>query len=378
MAQSAAAAEPGPVLTIEPGPVLTIVVPTFNERDNVAELTRRLNMTLSGVEWEVVFVDDNSPDGTGEAIHALGRADRRVRCLRRIGRRGLSSACMEGMLSSGAPFLAVMDGDLQHDESLLKPMLALLEADDADLVIGSRYVVPGSVEGWGARRRRISRLATRLSGLVMPIEIADPMSGFFMLRREVFESAMRRVSGVGFKILLDLLASSDRPLRLRELPYRFRNRSAGTSKLDTRVGIDFLLLVIDKRVGRWVPARLVLFGAVGGTGTLVHLAILSAVYRGLDAGFVVSQALATLAAMVFNFALNNELTYRDQRLRGRGWIRGCFSFVLACSIGAVANVGVAGALYSGHTNWLLSAAAGIVVGTVWNYTATAFYTWRTR
>lgn len=360
------------------GPELTVVVPTFNESQNIVELTRRLGEVLAGVEWEVLFVDDDSPDDTAETVRRLAHVNRRVRVLHRIGRRGLASACIEGMLATSSPYLAVMDGDLQHDEALLPRMLGVLRGDEADMVVGSRYIDQGSVQGWDERRQHISRFATRLSHMIAKAPIADPMSGFFMLRRDVFHDAVRRLSGIGFKILLDILASAQAPVRVRELPYHFRDRLAGESKLDGKAVQDFLLLLLDKAIGRWVPARFVLFTAVGAVGTVVHVAVLSLLFQGLGTSFLIGQTGATLVAMVFNFAVNNVLTYRDQQLRGRAWFWGLLSFILACSVGAVANVGVAAQLFARETNWLLSAAAGIVIGAVWNYAATSFYTWRKR
>ncbi len=355
---------------------LTVVVPTFNERSNLVEFLRRLDETLAGIAWECVFVDDDSPDGTADLAREIARGDPRVRCLQRIGRRGLSSACIEGMLSSSASYLAVMDADLQHDESLLPSMLARLRGGDADVVVGSRYLEGEDVPGWEVGRLRMSRIATSLAHRMLRAEVTDPMSGFFMLRRQAFTGAVRRLSGIGFKILLDLLASSPTPLRVVELPYRFRERHAGESKLDNRAVQDFLLLLIDKAVGRWVPARFVLFAAVGGLGVFVHVAVLATAFGWLGRSFLVGQATATLVAMTFNFALNNEFTYRDRRLRGLAWARGLLSFALACSIGVLANVGIANQLYREDVPWLLSALAGIAVGVVWNYAVTAVYTWR--
>lgn len=355
---------------------LTIVVPTFNERGNVERLVQLLDACLVGIAWEVIVVDDDSPDGTAALVRTLGRRDGRIRCLQRLGRRGLSSACIEGMLASTAPFVAVMDADLQHDETLLPRMLDILRGGDADLVVGSRYIGTTEVPGWNERRRLISRAATRLGRQALHVELSDPMSGFFMLRREALERSVRQLSGIGFKLLLDIVVSAEMPLRVRELPYRFRPRNVGESKLDARVGIDFILMLIDKLIGVLIPPRFVLFGFVGGLGLFVHLAVLWLVFRFLDESFVAGQTAATLTAMTFNYALNNELTYRDRRLRGRDWLRGLLVFVLACSIGAAANVGVAAQLYVGHTPWFLSAIAGVVVGAVWNYAVTALYVWK--
>jgi len=357
------------------GPEVSIIVPTFNERENVAELIARLNVCLEGRSWEVIFVDDDSPDGTAALVRELGAADGRIRCLQRIGRRGLSSACIEGMLASCAPYLAVIDADMQHDERLLPQMLDALIRGEIDIVIGSRYAPGGGLGDWDAGRAALSRLAMRFSRLVMPAAVTDPMSGFFMLRRPVLNDSVRHLSAIGFKILADLFASSPKPLRFEELPYRFRARRAGESKLDSVTAWDYAMLLLDKLVGRFVPVRFLAFSIVGAAGVAVHFAILSLVFQLFHRSFVAGQASATLGAMTFNFAVNNVLTYRDMRLKGRRWIRGWISFVLACSIGGFANLGVAYTVYGLGRGWFPAAVAGILVGAVWNYAVTMMFTW---
>jgi dolichol-phosphate mannosyltransferase len=342
----------------------------------VPELIRRLDRALSRCSWEVIFVDDDSPDGTANLVRQMAQRDYRVRCVQRFGRRGLSSACIEGMLASSAPYLAVMDGDLQHDETLLLPMFESLKNGDADIVIGSRYVSGGGVGAWQTSRVRMSRCATWFSRFILRAELKDPMSGFFMIRREAFAAALRNLSLIGFKLLLDLFASSVRPLRFKELPYQFRTRHAGESKLDSRAYWDFGMLLLDKLIGHLVPVRFVAFALVGGVGVLIHLLTLTALFKGLQLGFVQSQAFAVLTAMTANFALNNFITYRDVRLRGRRWLQGWGVFSLACGLGALANVGLAGYLFNRNTGWTIAAIAGIAVGTVWNYATTMVYTWR--
>ncbi len=357
---------------------LALIVPTYNERPNVAELVRRLDACLGDIVWEVVFVDDDSPDGTAEAVKALAAADPRVRCIHRIGRRGLSSACVEGVLSTSAPLVAVMDADLQHDERILPAMVDTLRRDAADIVVGSRYVCGGGVGQWDESRVAISRFATRVSRLVVPDALKDPMSGFFMVRRTVFMGVVRNLSSLGFKILVDVFASSKQPLRFVEVPYEFRTRHAGESKLDHRVAWDFGMLVLDKLVGRWVPVRFLSFGLIGGAGVFVHMAVLSLLYTSGTAGFVSAQAGASTVAMVFNFFLNNELTYRNAKLRGRALLRGLLSFMLVCGVGALANVGIAGYLFDREQGWIPAALGGILVGAVWNFSTSAFYTWGRR
>jgi dolichol-phosphate mannosyltransferase len=363
----------------EGGPELSVVLPTRNERDNVGPVVARLHEVLAGVDWEAIFVDDDSTDGTIPAVRALARSDRRVRLVHRIGRRGLSSACIEGIQASSAPYVAVMDADMQHDESLLPAMLAALKAGDCDLVVGSRYVAGGGIEGWDERRAGISSFATKVNALLLPTGIADPMSGFFMLTREAFDGSVRQLSAMGFKILVDIVASSKVKLRIRELPYTFRPRVAGESKLDALVAWEYGLLLLDKLIGHIVPVRFVLFSAVGTVGVAVNQVVLSIAYRLVGMSFLWAQSIATTAAMIGNFALNNVLTHRDRRLKGWRLVGGLASFCLVCGVGAVANVGVSSFLVdSGLLSWWLAGLAGAAFSAVWNYAVSSVVTWKRR
>ena len=354
---------------------LTVVVPTFSERDNVPLLIDRLNIALNGIDWEVIFVDDDSPDGTAAYIRDIAQTHARVRCIRRIGRRGLSTACMEGILASCAPYVAVMDADLQHDETVLPKMLNEIEQNGADVVVGTRYAAGGSVGEWNESRKKMSQLATLVSGSILKQPVSDPMSGFFMLRRTVLDDTVRGLSGLGFKILLDILATARQPLKVAEVSYHFRDRFAGESKLDEMVIWEFGMLLADKTIGRYVPVRFVAFSLIGLAGVLVHFSVLSLFYKVFQLNFVPAQSIATAAAMVFNFSLNNILTYRDRRLKGWSWIKGLFSFMISCGLGAVSNVGIATYLFAIRTEWVIAALAGILVGAVWNYAVTQLYTW---
>ncbi len=353
---------------------LSIVVPTFNERSNILELLSRLQSTLGALEWEVLFVDDDSPDGTADFARNVAQSDRRVRVLHRVGRRGLSSACIEGMLASSAPIIAVMDADLQHDESRLPLMLQRIQ-QQADIVVATRYAAGGGIGDWDATRAGMSRIATVLGRYVVRQHVSDPMSGFFMLRRAVLDETVHGLSGLGFKILLDILATAKRPLQIVEVPFTFRPRHSGESKLDSVAVWDYLMLLLDKKVGAYVPARFVMFALVGLAGTVVHMLVLASSMAITRENFLASQAAATASAMVFNYAVNNALTYRDKRLRGWRWLRGLVSFVALCGIGAIANVGVANYFFVSETPWAAAALAGIAVGAVWNFAITQIYTW---
>lgn len=356
---------------------LAIIVPTFNECDNIVPLLDKIEAALPGIAWEAVFVDDESKDGTPAVITERCRTDPRVRIIRRIGRRGLSSAVVEGILSTSTPYIAVIDADMQHDERILRTMLASLEAGEADLAVGTRYASDGGFGDWDARRKTISLVATKLSALVVKADLSDPMSGFFMIRREAFEAAVHRLSSQGYKILLDIVASSPEPLCIKEFPYIFRSRQHGESKLDALVSLEYLMLLLDKAVGSWIPPRFVLFMGIGGLGVFVHMAVLAIFLKAEGSAFVTAQSAAAVTAMTFNFFLNNALTYRDKRLKGF-WpvLGGLLSFYLVCSVGAVANVGIANFMFRHAYSWYLSGVAGILVGAVWNYAASSIFTWR--
>jgi len=358
-------------------PELAIIVPTFNERENIRPLIGLVEAAMGRTVWELLVVDDDSPDGTASLVREIAREDPRVRCIQRIGRRGLSSACIEGFLATSAPFVAVMDADLQHDERLLPEMLKALHDQSLDLAVASRYIAGGDAEsgladGW---RRWASRAATAVGNWVMKTQVSDPMSGFFMFRRATLEPFFPRLSGSGFKILLDLLATADRPLKVEELPYRMRTRTHGESKLDSLVIGEYLFQVAEKLVGDRVPLRFLLFVAVGATGVGVHALTLYLAFLVGRMEFLWGQSLATLVAMTSNFLLNNIFTYRDQRLHGRGLLRGLLSFYFACSIGAVINIEVADLLFEGGIPWLGAGLLGAMVGAVWNYALTAHFTW---
>jgi dolichol-phosphate mannosyltransferase len=355
---------------------VSIIVPTFNEVENVALLVKKIESVLAGEAWEIVFVDDDSTDDTETELHKLCRKYPNIRMIRRIGRRGLSSAVIEGILSTSAPYVAVMDADLQHDERLLPSMLDSLCSDEADLVVGSRYLEGGSMGDWEQSRIRMSRIATYLSKFIVSVECTDTMSGFFMIRRSTFDESVHGLSGQGFKILLDVLASSPKAPRVKELPYTFGIRQHGDSKLDALVTLEYANLILDKLFGRWVPPRFIIFSAIGGLGVFVHLSALTLLHYA-GAPFVYGQSFATFVAMTFNFFMNNFLTYRDRRIKGTWPIfKGLLSFYAVCSLGAVANVGIANVLFERDYAWWLSGIAGIAVGVVWNFAATSIFTWR--
>jgi dolichol-phosphate mannosyltransferase len=370
MRRIARAATPG-------GYELAVIVPTFNEADNVAAIVDALDVALAGIRYEILFVDDWSPDGTAARVVEIARTRADVRVLRRFDRRGLGTAVIEGMMATTAPVVAVIDGDGQHDERLLPRLFRLVSEGGADVAIGSRYCAEGSTGDWDTRRLRFSRAATSLSRLVLRAPVADPMSGFFAIRRDLVEQLVPRLSGRGFKILFDLLSSSPQPLRAVELPFEFRSRLAGESKLGAGIVVDYAVMIADRLIRRYMPSRFVMFAAVGTLGLGVHLGVLKAM---MAAGFAftAAQAAAVLIAIAFNFLINNSITFRDRKLRGGALIVGLASFYAVCGLGALANIGTGAVLFAGHHRWWVSGVAGAVVGSLWNFAAATLVTWRKR
>ena len=367
---------------------LAVILPTLNERANLRRLVDRLDAALAGISWEAIFVDDNSPDGTSDEARAISLADPRVRVIQRIGRRGLASAAIEGMCATAAPVVAVMDADHQHDPVLLPGMLAAINSGDYDLAYASRFAEGASTEAWGRPDRvKASGFANAIARKVTGVDLTDPMSGYFMLRAETLRADAARLSGVGFKILLDILATVEQPLRVKEFPLTFAARAEGESKLDRTVVFEFLIGLYDKWLGRIIPTRFALFGTVGAMGAVLHMTVLALVLHLFGAkfavshypketAFIVGQTVAATTAMTYNFVLNNELTYADKRLRGflplfNGWAK----FAFTCLFGMLANIGVSTALVRVGFHPYPSAIAGIILASVWNFALSSKFVW---
>jgi dolichol-phosphate mannosyltransferase len=363
-------------VAVNDGPIeLAIIIPTFNESANIVRMVESLALALAGIHWEAVFVDDNSPDGTAELVRSIAVDNSNVRIVHRIGRRGLSTAVIEGMLATAAPILAVIDGDMQHDEAILPALYAAVASGRADIAVGTRYGEGGSVGDWDESRVLGSRIATKIGQLVLKVPLSDPMSGFFLLSRETLMRAIPRISGVGFKILLDIVSSLPQTPRIAEVPYTFRTRELGESKASALVAAEYLSLLADKTIGRFIPLRLLSFLAVGGIGVGVHLGILGALLA-LGLAFLTAQIVAVMSAMSLNFFLNNIFTYHDRRLRGWRVLTGLISFYAVCSLGAVANIGIGAWANAQHNQWWVAGLAGVLIGAVWNFAASSFVTWR--
>lgn len=357
---------------------ISVVLPTFNERDNIAEVIARLGAALHGLDWELIFVDDNSPDGTSGLVRLFSLVCPRIRLIERIGRRGLSSACIEGMRAATAEHIAIMDADLQHDETALPAMLVKLRTENLDMVVGTRNSAGGSMGDFSPARVVLSRLGKALSYAVSHSGLSDPMSGFFIVRRGFFLEVMDRLDGRGFKLLLDMLASSARRVRLGEVGYRFRNRYHGESKLGPTVIAEYLLMIAKKLASKLLSMRPLTFAGVGTTGAILQLGLFYFLYRMCHGGLVSSQIVSILAAILANFALNNRYTFHDYTVQGAP---ASLSLLLYCNIsciGACLNILTSLALMRANVPWQLAGIAGIAVGAVWNYGMSVAVVWKVR
>ena len=356
-------------MSSQPAVELAVIIPTFEERENVPLVLMRLNKALAGRRYEVIFVDDDSPDGTADVIRAMARGDARVRILQRINRRGLTAACVEGLLSTAAPYLAVMDADLQHDEAILPQMLGLLQTANLDVVVGRR---PAS--HWNVAPSRTLRRFWHAS--ICRCAIEDPLSGYFVMRREFFMETVHRMSGIGSKILVDLLSSSSYTPQLREIPYNPRERAHGENKLSALPALEYVQLLLDKMVGEVIPPSFILFALVGFGGLGIYLGMLSGALFRWRTSFVVAQIVAAAAAMTVNFWLNNIISFRGMRLRGRRLAGGLLGFYAACSIGLWINLKTAHAAGALGAAWYTAGLLGLAAGAIWNYRVTQMFIWR--
>lgn len=358
--------------------MLSLILPTYNERENLPLMVEKVTGVLAGIPFELIIVDDDSPDGTWKVAQELAAVRENVRVIRRVGRRGLSSAVIEGFLAAKGDVLAVADADGQHDLALL-PKLHDAIRDGAKLAVGSRYTAGGSVGQWDERRHTMSRIATNLAMRLCAVQVTDPMSGFFAIDRATFEEILPRLNPMGFKILLDLLVHAPKDLRVTEVPFTFGLRTYGESKLSKRVQIEFLEYLYDAAFGRIVPLTLIEYCVVGAMGVAVNLAayfLVQSLMGSTSSALVAIPLLGGIeAAIVFNFLLNNAWTFGYAKLRGWRALTGFIRYNIVCAFGALANYAVTVFLFASGFSAIMSLAIGAFLGMMWNYTIARLFTW---
>jgi dolichol-phosphate mannosyltransferase len=325
-----------------------------------ADAAARVGARLGGVtDWEVILVDDAPGD--------VPATDPRVRRIARVGRNGLTQTCLVAMLASGARHVALADAEA-FDPPLLAAMLDQLRNGGADLVVATRRRASG-----GALRHAVRTILSTVTRWALSTDMGDPASGVFMIRRDALEKLAPSLSPLGHQVLLDLVATARGRLRIAELPAA----EDGARRSELRLAVELLALMLAKLTGDAVSIRFLLFCFVGLSGVAVHLALLDLVLL-LGARFVVAQTAATIGAMIWNFSLNNIITYGDRRLTGWAYVTGLIRFMVICGIGAVSNIGVATFIYAQDSTWWIAGLGGAVMGAVWNYAVSAVFVWRGR
>lgn len=393
------ALQPGALLSVPEGPLcvpaspaggtdslvrLSVVVPTYQEAENVREMIRRLTdileQPLEGA-YEIIVVDDDSPDGTWEIARSLAQEVPRVRVMRREQERGLSSAVIRGWQAARGDVLAVIDGDLQHPPEVTLALWREMERG-ADLAVGSRHVDGGGMEGWSATRRALSRGAQLLGLLLLPSvlgRVSDPMSGLFMIRRSAVAGALLRP--LGYKLLIEVIARGS-ARRIREVGYTFQERARGESKVSARVFLEYLAHLIKLRASTWPLQRLSRFAAVGLSGVVVDMTALFVLSdpRALGWHLLGSKVAAVELAIVNNFLWNDAFTFRDlARARpGAGpKARRFLKFNAICGIGMGLQVLVLHLLVSGAgVNRYVANAIAIATVMMWNFWMSLEVGWR--
>jgi len=370
---------------------VTIVSPTYNEAENIPRLVREVDRAMSGIDYELLIADDDSPDRTWAVAQELANQNPRVRVLRRTKNRGLSPAVIHAFLSSTSDYVGVIDADLQHDPAILPHMIAAVDAG-AEIAVGSRYVNGGGTGAWNAVRRFQSWVATKLAQTFLGVELSDPMSGYFVLPRDQFNRVYKQLDSSGFKILLEIIARLA-PAAIEEIPYTFRTRTAGQSKLSSRVVLQYLgQLWRLSSVSRYMSVRFVKFALVGASGTLVNLCafLMFVSLFGLRDWRI--SALSSLVANLTNYVFNNAWTFVDRVHRGWSVLRGYVSYLAFSLIGLSASTLTFAGLFrvlniylrlaqSSKESYIFALACqfvAILVGTVFNYELNKRFTWRNK
>ena len=362
---------------------LSVIIPTYNEVNNIEPIVKLLELSLKSINFEIIFVDDNSPDGTINEIKKLSEVNKKVRYILRFDKSGLSSAVTDGILNAESEICVVMDGDLQHDEKIIPMMFKKIVDGKLDLVVGSRFKRKNDSSSLNTKRFLFSKFGNMLSNSLLINKLTDPMSGFFMIRRNIFLSIIPRLSQIGFKILLDLIISSEKKLSFQEIEFKFRKRNSGDSKLNYLIFWDYFLMLIDKKFGKLVPVRFISYCLIGLIGVLIHIFSFLILFKVMQLNFFHSYLPAMLITMTSNFFINNALTFRHvQLLKPKDVIRGLFLYYIICSFGAFSNIMIATNIYNSSIfsnldlNWIVATFSGLLVSSVWNYLVSSRMSWR--
>jgi len=357
---------------------LSVILPCYNEISNIDYLINEFELAdNNSYISKIIFVDDDSPDGTAEYIKKISSKKFDILCLHRLHRQGLSSAVIEGTLLAATEYVAVMDSDGQHDPRDLIAMYEQMHAQNCQFIIGSRFLEQALIEDHAGMRAFISHTGNKIANKILKRKLTDPLTGFFIFDRSLFIDSIKNIRPSGFKILLDFLYQlKNKQVKLEEFPIKFRTRHLGESKLNSKALIEFIDQLVGFLTGNLLPEKMFIFLLVGGTGLAVNFLILYLLLFSADWEFQHALVAATIISMISNFAVNNEITFHKNKRRGLGWFKGLAVFMMICSLGAFANVGVAGYLFNEGRIWWVAALVGILIGTVFNFSLSKFYIWK--
>ena len=354
---------------------ISLIIPTYNERDNITPLVMRIHQVLSNYDYRILFIDDDSSDGTAELITSLS-PKYPVSVIIRKDKRGLASAVVDGLRHATGEIIGVMDADLQHPPEVIPDLLEKIDGG-ADMAIASRYVPGGAIPGWGLARRIISKTAIFLAHVLLPPtrQIKDPMAGFFIFNRQAIANA--DLKPTGYKILLEILIEGEFR-NIAEVPYTFGTRSSGESKLSARQEVDYLKHVYSlmRRTGEVL--RFFKFCLVGLSGIGVNEGLLWLLTELAGLPLPVSSAIGIESSIISNFFLNNFFTFRDRRSpEVKSTLIRLLKFNLVSLAGLGLNLGILLLL----TNvfgiyYLASNLVGIAVAALWNYILSTWWTWK--
>ena len=360
--------------------MLSIILPTYNESSNIERVINELLTLNTRHKIEIIVVDDDSPDGTSEIVREKAQVEQRIKLIRRVGRSGLASAIKEGLFDASGEYAVVMDSDGQHETKAIINTITYLEKD-IDIVVGSRFHHDAQIKGLSKKRTRGSILANRAARISLGghyTDLTDYMSGFFAIKHDKLLPYIRKVDVEGFKFLFELLAVSKGNLKTKEIPLSFQERNFGKSKLDIAIFWDFLISVLHTITLRILPRRAISFGLVGCTGIVVQLSVTFLIMNLGRQDFTTALPAAVTLAACSNYLINNALTFRHRRLKGKQLINGLGKFLIVSSLPIIANIGLASAAYpylSNNSN--LAQIVGILVAFIWNYAASSKLVWNT-
>ena len=354
--------------------LVSLVIPTYNEKENIVPLVERLSRAFANQNYEILFVDDNSKDGTVDLISELA-ARYPVKVMVRLNERGLATAVLHGFKYARGNIIGVMDADLQHPPEINPSLLKAIE-NGADMAIASRYVRGGGCPNWGLARRIISRGALSLAHVFLPNtrKVKDPMSGFFMFKRDGLDKV--EFQPVGYKILMEMLVMG-KFQNVVEVPFIFEDRSSGRSKMKARQQIDYLrhIFSLMRRKGELV--RFLKFIGVGLSGTIVNLGILRLVNALTNWSGYVALVPGIEVSIITNFLLNDFFTFSDRRTGNmKSFFGRLLRYNLVALSGAVINYAIAAGLFTVGLNIYLADFIGIVVAFLWNYFFSTVWAWK--